>query len=280
MKPERVVLVLSGGGMKAMAHIGVLRALEQAGVTISEIIAVSAGAMIGALYAGGISYEEIVGLVTRLTANELAVLNRAALVFRGVGAGSLLKPEPLRAFLHKHLPMAGFAALRIPLRIPVTDMDRGELEIFGSGGNSDASLADVVYASMALPPYLPPVAIGGRTYADGGLLQVLPLELVEEADLVLASDVGPVRKGHPAWRTRSPALVALQDRALSIAMADQKDRTIAGWRADPARAPLILIEPRVDPYGTFSFDRTVDSMEAGYRAAHEALKASARGEAR
>jgi predicted acylesterase/phospholipase RssA len=266
--------------MKAMAHIGVLRALEQAGVTVSEIIAVSAGALVGSLYACGIPYEEIVGLVTRLNGSDIAVLNRAALVFRGVGASSLLKPEPLRRFLQANLPAAGFGALRTPLRIPVTDMDRGELEVFGSGGNTDASLADVVYASMALPLYLPPLAIGGRTFADGGLLQVLPLELVEEADLVLASDVGPIRRGHPDWRAMSPALVALQDRSLSIAMADQKDRTIAAWRADPARAPLIMIEPKVDPYGTFSFDRTVDSMEAGYRAAHAALKSAERGELR
>lgn len=272
MKPARVVVVLSGGGMKAMAHIGVLRALEQSGITPSEIIAVSAGALVGAMFAAGMPYERIVEFVTRMNGSDIAVLNRAALVFRGVGAGSLLKPEPLRELLRGLMPVAGFDALRIPLRIPVTDMDRGVLEVFGTRGNTNASLADIVYASMALPPYLPPVSIGGRTYADGGLLQVLPLELVDEADLVIASDVGPVRAAHPAWRTLSPALVALQDRALSIAMADQKDRTIADWRREPSRPPLVLIEPAVNPYGTFAFDKTVDSMEAGYRATHEALK--------
>jgi predicted acylesterase/phospholipase RssA len=126
---------------------------------------------------------------------------------------------------------------------------------------------------MALPLYLPPSDIGGRCYADGGLLQVLPLELVlpGEADLVIASDVGPIHAAHPSWRTLTPAMIGLTDRALSIVMADQRDRTVAAWRADPSRPPLLLVRPAVDPYGTFSFDRTVDFIEAGYRAAHEAL---------
>jgi len=270
--PERVILVLSGGGMKTMAHVGVLRALEQAGIAPSGIVAVSAGAMIGALVASGMPYDQLVSLVTRLERSDVAVLNRAALVVRGVGAKSVLKPEPLRLLLRRLLP-ASFDALRIPLRIAVTDLDRGSLEIFGSAGRTDVPLADVVAASMALPLYLPPSNIGGRTYADGGLLQVLPLDLVlpGEADLVIASDVGPIHAAHPDWRTLTPALVGLTDRALSIAMADQRDRSVAAWRADPLRPPLLMVQPAVDPHGTFAFDRTVDFIEAGYRAAHEAL---------
>jgi len=266
--------------MKAMAHIGVIRALEQAGIGISEIVAVSAGALVGSLYASGMPYERMVEFVTRIDGRDIAELNRAALVFRGVGATSLLKPEPLRSLLAGTLPPSGFDALRIPLRIPVTDLDTGMSEVFGARGNTEASLADVVYASMALPPYLPPLSIGGRTYADGGLLHVLPLELVDDADLVVASDVGPVHAAHPAWRSLAPALVALMDRSLSLMMAEQKARMIAEWRANPARAPMILVEPPVNPYGTFSFDRTVDSMEAGYRAAHHALREVARGDPR
>lgn len=274
MKPERVVLVLSGGGMKAMAHIGVWRAMEQAGIRPSEIVAVSAGAMVGALFAGGQSYENVVRQVTALRSGDLAVLNRTQLLVRGVGARSLLKAEPLRDLLRRMLPRE-FDDLVIPLRVAVTDLDAGALEVFGARGRTDCALADAVAASMALPLYLPPVTIAGRPCGDGGLLQVLPLDLVDDADLVIASDVGPVLAGHPAWRTLSPALVGLNDRALSITMADQKARTLAAWRADGSRPPLVLVEPAVDPYATFSFDRTVDSIEAGYRAAHAAL--SARG---
>jgi NTE family protein len=274
LKPERVVLVLSGGGMKAMAHIGVLRALEQAGIAPAGIVAVSAGAMVGAMWAGGMPYEKIVSVVTRLEQRDFAVLNRASLILRGVGAPSILNPDALRSLLRRILPAGGFERLRTPLRIGVTDLDRGALEIFGSAGRTDCLLADVVYASMALPLYLPPADIGGHTYGDGGLLQVLPLDLVlpGEADRVVASDVGPMARAHPSWRTLSPRLIALTDRALAITMADQKARTIAAWQSDSSRPPLVLVEPAVDPYGTFAFNRTVDFIEAGYRAAHEALQ--------
>jgi len=65
--------------------------------------------------------------------------------------------------------------------------------------------------------------------------------------------------------------VAPVDRALGIAMADQKARVLAAWRANGSRPPLALIQPAVDPFGTFAFDKTVDFIEAGYRAAHAAL---------
>ena len=272
MKPERVVLVLSGGGMKAMAHIGVVRALDQAGIRPAGIVAVSAGALVGALIAAGTPYDRIVATVTALRREDFAVLNRGSLVIRGVGAKSVLKDGPLRALLKRLLP-GGFEGLRIPLRFAVTDLDRGATEVFGSAGRTDCPLDEAVYASMALPLYLPPADIGGRAYADGGILQVLPLDLVlpGEADLVIASDVGPVFQAQPSWRTLAPPLIGLTDRALAIAMADQKARIIASWRADPSRPPLVVIEPAVDPYGTFAFDRTVDFIEAGFRAAHAAL---------
>jgi NTE family protein len=275
VKPARVVLVLSGGGMKVAAHIGVLRAMEQAGLRPSALCAVSAGALVGALFAAGTPYERLVELFCGLRASDMMATNRVSLLVRGVGAPSVLKPEPLRALLRRILPAGGFGAMRLPLRIGVTDLDRGVLEVFGAAGRTDLPLDDVLYASMALPFYLPPLRAGAHTYADGGLLQVLPLDLVtaEPADLVVAVDVGPVAEGHPEWRTMAPSLIAMHDRVTGLAMADQRRRTVEAWRADPARPPLVLIEPPVDPSGTFSFDRTVDSIEAGYRAAHAALAA-------
>jgi predicted acylesterase/phospholipase RssA len=67
----------------------------------------------------------------------------------------------------------------------------------------------------------------------------------------------------------------LSDRALSIALADQKARAIAAWRAAAGRPPLVLVTPAVDPLGTFAFDRTAEFIEAGYRATHAALAARA-----
>ncbi len=278
MNPERVVLVLSGGGMKAMAHIGALHALDECGIAPAEIIATSGGALVGALAAGGLGYEQMVALVTGIRAADFVEPARAEVLLKGLGAGSVLRPRRLRDLLERILPEEDFGRLRLPLRITATDLDSGELVVFGVTGRSDCGVADAVYASMALPPYFPPLHLGGRRFADGGLRATLPLDLAATsgADLVVAVDVGPVPFAPPAGTREVPALVALADRGLGIAMADQKARTIAAWNdAAATRPPLLLVTPAVDPHGTFAFDRTASFIEAGYRATHAALAARA-----
>ncbi len=273
MKPERVVLVLSGGGMKAMAHIGALRALEECGLAPAEIVATSAGALVGALKAGGLDYEQLVRAVVRVRVEDMVAPARADVLLRGLGAASVLQATPLRDLLARLLPVNDFARLRVPLRITTTDLDSGELVVFGVAGRSDCTVGEAVYASMALPPYFPPARIGGRRFADGGLRAVLPLQVAARVggDLVVAVDVGPVPFGPRPGERSVPALVELMDRSLAIAIADQRLRTIAGWRVAQGRPPLVLVTPAVDPHGTFAFDRTAAFIEAGYRAAHAAL---------
>lgn len=273
VEPERVVLVLSGGGMKAMSQVGVLRALEEAGLVPAEIVGASAGALIGALIASGLTYEEIVPRVFSVGRGELAALARMSVLVRGLSAPSVLRPQPMRALIARLLPVHDFGSLRYPLRVVAVEVESGTPVVFGAGGRTDCSIVEAVLASMALPVYLPPVEIAGRRYMDGGILQVLPLDVAAAipADLVLAVDVGPVSAAPPPGFPLGPALLAAHDRALAVAMADQRARAIAAWRQDVRRAPLVLVEPPVDPHGTFAFDRTADFIEAGYRAAHAAL---------
>jgi len=282
IEPERLVLVLSGGGMKAMAQVGVLRALEEAGLKPAEVVATSAGALVGALVASGLTYEEIVPRVFGVGRHELAELARWSVLARGLSAPSVLKPQPVRSLLARLLPRHSFAALRLPLRITAVDADSGELVVFGAGGRTDCTVVEAVQASMALPVYLPPVEIGGRRYVDGGLLDVLPLDVAASipADLVVAVDVGPVAAAPPPGTLAGPALLAAHDRAMAVTMAAQRRRAVAEWRATARRAPLVLVEPDVDPYGTFAFDRTADFIEAGYRAGHEALASLGRAAVR
>ncbi len=278
VEPERVVLVLSGGGMKAMAQVGVLRALDEAQLAPAEVVGVSSGALIGALIAAGLSYEEIVPRFFGVGRSEMAALARMSVLVRGLSAPSVMRPRPMRALIERLLPEHDFGRLRYPLRIVAVDVDAGAPVVFGAGGRVDCSVVEAVLASMALPVYLPPVRIGDRRYMDGGLLQVLPLEAAAAipADLVVAVDVGPVREAPPPGFPRGPALHAAHDRAMAVAMAAQRARAVEAWRADDGRPPLVLIQPPVDPYGTFAFDRTADFIEAGYRAAHAALAARTR----
>lgn len=273
MKPERLVLVLSGGGMKAMAHVGVIRALGEMGRGPAEIVATSAGAIVAAMVAGGMPYDRIVATICAIRRADLFQASRTSLLLRGLDAPSVLKAPPLKAFLARALPVNDFARLVVPLRIVTTDLDRGDVAVFGAAGRTDCTVAEAVYASMALPLYLPPAVIDGHRFADGGILAVLPLDVAAgiPADVVVAVDVGPVPVAPPAVVPAAPRLLAAHDRAMAITLADQKARAVAAWLADPARAPLVVVEPAVDPWGTFAFDRTVDFIEAGYRAAHAAL---------
>ncbi len=272
---ERVVLVLSGGGMKAMAQVGVLRAMEEAGLHPAEVVGTSAGALVGALVASGLSYDEIVPRVFGVGRQELAALARWSVLVRGLSAPSVLKSQPVRALLGRLLPVHAFGSLRLPLRVTTVDADSGELVIFGAGGRTDCTVVDAVLASMALPVYMPPVVIGGRRYVDGGLLEVLPLDVAAliPADCVVAVDVGPVAAAPPAGSRLGPALLAAHDRAMAVTMAAQRARAVESWRTAGRRPPLVLVEPDVDPYGTFAFDRTAEFIEAGYRAGHAALAA-------
>jgi len=282
IEPDRVVLVLSGGGMKAMAQVGVLRALGEAGLHPAEVVGTSAGALIGALIAAGLSYEEIVPRVFAVGRSELATLARWSVLVRGLASPSILKPGPVRDLLARILPAHSFSDLRLPLRITATDVESGDLTVFGAGGRTDCGVVEAVMASMSLPLYLPPVVIGGRRFVDGGLLQVLPLDVAAlvPADLVVAVDVGPVAPAPPRELRLGPALLAAHDRAMAITMAAQRARAVADWHADDGRPPLVLVEPAVDPYGTFAFDRTAEFIEAGYRAGHEALQRPGRTDAR
>jgi NTE family protein len=273
IEPERVVLVLSGGGMKVMAQVGVLRAMDEAGLKPAEVVGTSAGALVGALVASGFSYEEIVPRVFSVGRHELASLARWSVAARGLSAPSVLKPQPVRSLLSRLLPVHSFAELRLPLRVTAVDVDSGQLVVFGAGGRTDCTVVDAVMASLALPVYLPPVVIGGHRYMDGGLLEVLPLDVAAliPADLVVAVDVGPVAAAPPPGSQVGPALLAAHDRAMAVTMAAQRVRAVDAWRAAGRRPPLVLVEPDVDPYGTFAFDRTAEFIEAGYRAGHAAL---------
>lgn len=259
--------------MKAMAHLGVLRALRDMGRAPAEIVASSAGALVGAMIASGMRYEAMVATVCAMKREEIYQINRTALLLKGVGAASVIKPGPLRAFLSRAIAEHRFAELELPLRIVTTDLESGTPVVFGAAGRTDCSVPDAVYASMALPLYLPPALIGGRRFGDGGLLAVLPLDIAKliTADLVVAVDVGAVAAAPPPWMAPAPPLLAAHDRAMAIMLADQRARQIEAWQNDASRAPLVVVEPAVDPYGTFAFDRTVDFIEAGYRAAHAAI---------
>lgn len=266
----RVVLVLGGGGAKALAHAGAWRALVEAGLTPNHIVGTSMGAVIGAAFAAGSSYDALVDATLSLRQQDFAALDLLAFA-KGLFATSLLKPEPLRRTIRRLVPATRFAELKIPLTVTTTDLDSGEFVLFGALG-MDAPLEEALYASCALPLYFPPASLVARRLADGGLRAVVPLGVASRipADLVVAVDVGPGFDEAPAPARRfPPALIRAHGEAIRIMMAAATERAVHDW---PHTGPrLVLVRAVAEREATFATGQGEHYLEAGYQRTKQAL---------
>ncbi len=210
----RVALVLSGGGARGFAHIGILRAFEEAGVPFDLITGTSMGAIVGSLFACGYSPEEIEQLIRSIDWVRLLKpeSGRSPLVSAryGEARGVLtlrfrrLEPKtapgllPAQRVYELLLRLTGeadatfggqFDSLMVPIRIVTADLKRGQLVTFARG-----HLAKCILASMAIPFFFPPVAWGDWLLVDGGLLDNTPVDVARQwgADLVIAVDVSSI----------------------------------------------------------------------------------------
>jgi NTE family protein len=265
-----VVAALSGGGAKAAAHLGALKALEERGLRPAHYVATSMGGVIAAMLAAGVSYDRALVLVAGLRRSDLAGLSPQALL--GVYAGSLFRLEPLRQLIERLVPARTFADLAVPLTVTAVDLESGGLVLLGTGGY-DVPLVDALLATCALPIYFPPVPLVGRQLADGGLREVLPLETATRfsPDLVFAVHVGPSFDEVPAERpARLPPLVRRSGQAQRILMAAQVEAALHRWRREE-RTELVLVMPRVVAETTFAMDMVIPYVEEGYRSGVRAL---------
>jgi len=182
----RVGLVLSGGGARGFAHIGVLRSLERAGAKFDVVAGTSMGAIIGSLYAAGRTPAEIYEIAKTTTWRDVIDISLQA---------GLMKGDRFESFLAEHLPST-FEELRLPMAITTTDVESGEVVVLVEG-----NLIKAVRASSSLPGAFEPIAYGGRTMADGGIVNNLPIAAATllGATRVIASDVSPPR--HSVYRT-------------------------------------------------------------------------------
>jgi NTE family protein len=283
----RVVAVFGGGGAKSLACLGAWKALTQAGLTPSHVVGTSMGAVIGAACAGGATYDEIVIGARSLAQRDVARVDPLALL-KGVFASHLLKPAGLRLAIERFVPATRFDQLRIPLTVTATDLDSGELVLFGphpptpspqrgAGGlEGEVGLHEALYASCALPLYFPPATIDGRRLADGGLRAVLALDVAQRipGDLVVAVHVGPGFDEPPPPPSTvllrlAPPLIRAHGEAIRIMMAAQTERAIAAW---PTEAPrLVVIRAVAEREATFAVGAGERYLEAGYRKTREAL---------
>ena len=179
----RIGLALGGGAAKGIAHIGVLKALEEDQIKIHCISGTSAGALIASYYAFGRPAESILSICSALNLSK--ILN---FTFE---RGGLFSTDAIRAMVLRDLGDVRIEDADIPLAICATDIETGEQLIFRRG-----NLADAVCASMAVPGLFVPVEIDGRTLVDGGLVENVPISPLEKmgAGITVAVDLSHVSR--------------------------------------------------------------------------------------
>ncbi len=265
--PDRVSLVLGGGGLKGFAHIGVLRALEERGVRPSLVAGTSIGALIAAAYAGGMSIAEMERRALALSKHDLFRIDHLHMVTKRMLSPSLYLAGPLEELVKEIVPPTTFRRLETPLLVNTVDLERGAQVIWGLPGLQDVPVADAVYASCALPGFFPPRVIRGRTCVDGGVMENLPLSIsTQGVDAVIGVDVGSTSIAQ-SRRIKEKGFAAIFMRSAQTMMHALQTLQITDWSGPP----LLLVQPEVGRVAMFSFNHTAALIESGYQAACTAL---------
>ena len=246
--PIAIGLALGGGFARGIAHVGVLKVLEEEQIPIRYIAGTSVGALIGAAYCSGLSPAELEQVATEVRFKHLA---RWTLSRYGFASN-----QRMIGFLNRILKVKTFEELRIPLAIAATDFNTGEGVVFHSG-----PLIDPVRASCAYPGMFLPVKIRGRLLIDGMLAHTVPSRPLRQmgADRVLAVHL----KGRWANGDGPRHLFDVIGQCFSIA----QDMNCDQWKA----AADLVIEPDVNGYKYDAFDRSTDLVRAGEFVARAAL---------
>lgn len=192
--PPSVGVALGAGGASGLAHIPMLEALDEMGVKPRCLAGSSIGAVIGALYASGMTGAQIRKLAKQFDlspegATVQGLSEEASrwfdLVDVELGRGGVLSSEDFMAFLYDQLKRHTFEELEIPLKVVAADLWNREEVVLQSG-----PLIPAIKASMAIPGVFQPVALGGRVLVDGGTVNPVPYDLLtSECDVVLGVDV-------------------------------------------------------------------------------------------
>jgi NTE family protein len=247
----RIGLALSGGAARGIAHVGVLRALEENAIPIDAIAGASAGALVGGLYASGLTISEIEDLCRKFRWRHTARFS-----FSRLGLQSNARMED---FLRARLPVTRFEELKIPLAVMVTDLRQGAPIVLRDTG--DVPFA--IRASACLPAlYVPCRDEQGRLLVDGGLVANLPISQARDlgADIVIAVDVGS--DGARFMETPRTALGVLTQTFVAV------ERIVSNQ--ERANADLIII-PRVGHIRWDETRRADELVQVGYDAAIESI---------
>lgn len=281
----RIGLVLSGGGARGAAHIGVLKVLEELRIPVDVITGTSMGAIVGGFYAAGSSPAEIEAMVNSMEWNE-AFRDRPPLEdysFRrkedsanylirfdaGVRDGNLALPRGLiqgqnlnfilKSRLIHTATVTDFGRLRIPFRAVAADIETGEAIVLGAG-----DLAMAIRASMSIPGVFAPVELDGRLLVDGGIADNLPVDVARSmgADILIVVNIGTLRR--PKDKLTSAMTITAQ--VMTIFIQKNTDAQIATLRKGD-----LLLQPVLGDIGSSDFAKAPEAIRIGEEEARRSI---------
>lgn len=277
----KVGLVLSGGAARGLAHIGVLKALEEQGIKIDAIAGTSMGAVVGGLYASGYKIDELEKLALnidwqqalsdappredvpfRRKQDDRDFLVKQKLSFRDDGSLGLplgvIQGQNLALLLESLLAHTSdtrdFDKLPIPFRAVATDIASGEKVVFRKG-----HLPQVIRASMSIPAVFAPVELDGRLLVDGGMTDNIPLDVAREmgVDVAIVVDIGtPLRN-----RKQLTTVVDVLNQSITLMTRRNSEEQLAALKPTD-----VLIQPALAAFGVTDFGKAQEMIDAGYRA--------------
>lgn len=244
----RWALALGGGSARGFAHIGVLKSLDQAGLRPDVVVGTSAGALIGALYASGLSPWQIEEVALRIKDVEIAD-------FASAGKRGMLAGEALARVVNDLVKGARLEQFKTRFVAVSTDLKTGEMVLLRQGPAGEA-----VRASCSIPGVFVPTEVNGRELVDGGLVAPLPARVARQqgADMVLAVDIAARPKRHDLNGLYEVVLQSFE--IMGRALADQ----------DAAQADMV-IRPDTGAWSSSDFSARREMIQAGYEATQRAL---------
>ena len=297
----KVGVALSGGAAKGLAHIGVLKALEEAGIRIDYIAGSSMGALIGAAYASGIPVDTLEKIAV-----DIDWKTAAKLFIPGFSTSGLIDGKRVKEFLYTFYGDKKIEDLPIPFAATAADISSGKLYVINKG-----SLLEAVRASISIPIVFTPVKHKDIFLVDGGLVDPVPIDVVREmgADFVIAVHVihagfsleekeyieiinsdrekkklptlenlsrqiaeylnkaeDKVKDTKPDEKSESPKITQISQNTLRIAQYVIANLQIELYKPD------LVIEPDTRSISQYEFYRGREAIDIGYRAAVEALE--------
>lgn len=242
----KIGLTLSGGGAKGIAHIGVISALTENNIHPEIISGSSAGSIIGALYAAGCHASEMIQMVNTSSFYK---------IFRLVGlpGAGWVKLDYLREKLLEHIKEDSFESLQKPLYVCATNLNLGRPTFFHSG-----SLCDKIMASCAVPWLFKPVEIEGQLYADGGITNNLPAQIIRDhCNVLIGSNVKPkviINANHEL-----DSFIGITERCTDLSL----------WTNSKPNIKMldVYIAPeKIHTFSSFNLNKTKELFDIGYEA--------------